>query len=314
MAAHATAWRMVRMTLTKSHLHARALPLVLLALLVLSVVPARLLRWTSAFGELAHTIFLPISDPVSRASHYLRPAGRAAGGGGGGMNEAMDDVLAERDLALLMLEQLRDENARLRKLNADLQGGLDLNPALPVRAISAPVIGRSSDVTSPLLTVRAGANAGVAEISTVAVADGVQLVGRVVRVGRLSSQVRPITDKGGGGLDGLVMVSGDVRLMCRLSPGPDGTLRGPVEFIEPQPGQPSITIEPGMLVRLRDETWPENAQMLEIGRVVEVEPNPAQPLRRMITVAPRVALDRVSQVVLRIPVDPEAERDEEGGG
>ena len=298
---------MVRMSLTRSHLLARALPLVLLALIVLSVVPARWLRWTSAFGELAHTVFLPISDPVSRAAHYLRPAGRA----GGGANEAVDIVLAERDLALLMLEQLRDENARLRKLNADLQGGLDLNPALPVRAISAPVIGRSSDLTSPLLTVRAGTNAGVSEISTVAVAEGVQLIGRVVRVGRLSCQVRPITDKGGGGLEGLVMVSGEVRLMCRLSPGPDGTLRGPVEFIEPQPGQPAAVIEPGMLVRLRDETWPENAQMLEIGRVVDIEPNPAQPLRRMITVAPRVSLDRVSQVVLRIPAVPNEDRDEE---
>lgn len=305
---------MVRTSIQKAHLHSRALVLAILALLVLGLLPSRFLRWTSPFGELAYTLFLPISDPVSRASHYLRPAARRATG----PTPEVEQVLAERDLALLMLEQLRDENARLRKLNADLQGGLDLNPALPVRAISTPVVGRSSDPTSPLLIVRAGVNHGVSEWSTVAIAEGVQLVGRVVRAGRTSSHVRTITDRAAGGLDGLVIVSGDVRLMCRLSPAPDGVLQGPVEFAEPRPGEPPVVLEPGMLVRLRDDQWPDAAQMLEIGRIVDVQPNPAQPLRWIITVRPRLTLDRVSQVVLRIPVMPDTALEhkdtvEEGG-
>lgn len=280
-----------------------------IALFVLGLLPLRWLGWTSAFADLAQTVFLPVSDPISRTSHYLRPARR-----GEGISHAdADRLLAERDLALLIVEQLRDDNARLRKLNADLQSGLDLNPTLFVRSLAAPVVGRASDPTSPLLTVRAGSHHGVAEWSTVAVVDGVQLVGRVVRVGWATCQVRPITHPASGGLDGVVMVRPDLQLVCRLSPVGENKLRGPVEFAEPAPGEDPPEIEVGMVVRLRDETWPMSARMLEIGRVVSVDRNPAQPLRRIIVVEPRASLDRVSQLVLRIPLAPSEPSQSEDG-
>jgi hypothetical protein len=87
-------------------------------------------------------------------------------------------------------------------------------------------------------------------------------------------------------------------LECLLSPSADNTLRGPVEDargIEPSPGQ---------IVRLADsDRWPASAQMLLVGRVESVEPDPNQPLRKVVIVRPSLKLDRVSEVVLRISAD-----------
>lgn len=101
----------------------------------------------------------------------------------------------------------------------------------------------------------------------------------------------------------------EARLLCQLEPIGNGTLRGPVFRPEAPAGSPEASApEPavGQTVRLDDDAdrWPRHAQMLIIGRVERVDPNPDMPLRKIITVRPTLALDRVSEVVLRISEEP----------
>lgn len=106
-------------------------------------------------------------------------------------------------------------------------------------------------------------------------------------------------------------------IRCLLFPNRSGRLAGDAEVLNPTAGRPSPPKpEPGMVVRLLDASegaWPRSARMLVVGVVEMVEPNPDQPLRPLVTVRPTVQLRRLSEVVLRIPVD-EGERGDAGGG
>jgi len=86
-------------------------------------------------------------------------------------------------------------------------------------------------------------------------------------------------------------------LACLLRPAGDGTLRGDVE----DPGDGPSPIDVGVSVRLRDDQWPESAQMLMIGRVVKVERSPDQPLRKVVIVRPDRDLRQANEVVIRVP-------------
>ncbi len=153
-----------------------------------------------------------------------------------------------------------------------------------------------------------GASQGVTQ-NTVATAPGLQLVGRVIGVTGRTATIRPITDRAAGSLRAMVMLDeGSNGLLTNLSPIMDGTLQGDVEDRRTPDGKP---IEPqvGQLVRLADPRWPKNADMLLVGKVEQVLPSPAQPLRRMVVVRPTIdRLDRLSEVVLR--VTPQADGEE----
>lgn len=286
---------MTRASGTSASHSTRILPAAILALLVVSCVPLRWLGWASWFAGVARTVIAPLSHPISRAAGAIVPrTGRPE-------QEAVETLQAERDLALLMASQLRAEVERLKKLNADLQSGIDLNPALDAQQVSVPVIGRSSDLTSPRLIVRAGTRAGVTPLSTVATVEGVQLLGRVRSAQARLAEVQTITDRTAGSIEGVVVgPSGELGPRCLLTPAGDGTLRGRLEDLRPEPGREVVKAEVGVLVRLRDASWPASAQMLELGRIESIEPLPDQPLRLMVVVRPRVTLERVTELVLRV--------------
>jgi hypothetical protein len=126
--------------------------------------------------------------------------------------------------------------------------------------------------------------------------------------------VRPITDSAAGGLMALVMTSDDLDsgVQCRLEPTGGGLLRGPVSWVDNTDRQTPVEITVGMVVRLRDDTWPRSAQMLVLGTVTALDPAPDEPTRTIVTVTPTVPLQRVSEVVLRVPIDPQGEPVEGG--
>lgn len=171
-----------------------------------------------------------------------------------------------------------------------------------MRALAASVIGASSDLADGLLTVRAGRDEGVTERETVAVVNGVHLVGRVESVAARTSRVRPITRSGAGWIQALVYIDrpGGKAYRCQLRGADDGTLKGDLE-------EGAQGIEPGQEVRLQDADWPDTAQMLVLGRVESVGAKEGAPLRSVIIVRPDLQLERVRRVVLRIPAAPAGE-------
>ncbi|MFI4917595.1 MAG: rod shape-determining protein MreC [Phycisphaerales bacterium JB060] len=275
----------------------------LVVLFLLAVVPMRFTRWTTGFADVAVTVSAPVSNAVRWIADPLtRPFRRTA-----------DPALAEQYKRELEAARQRSLDLELKvreleRLVYELQRGIDLTPELGVRQVAAPVIGRFSESSSAALQVRAGTGRGVVE-NSVAVVEGLQLLGRVERVTSAWCVVRPITDNAAGGIMALVMTSEslDSGIQCRLEPAGGGLLKGPAAWQPEFEGEEPVEIVVGMTVRLRDETWPRSAQMLIVGEVVEVAPAPDEPTRTVITVAPTVPLQRVSEVVLRVPIDPEVE-------
>lgn len=290
------------------------MPATVVLLVVTSVTPVAYLDWVGWFGGLAATVFTPISDPMVRVARWLAPASRAV----------------EDDKRIVTLQHDRDELQRrllverrrvadLEARIAELQAGRSRTPDVPVLQLARPVVGSSSDPSSGLLRVKAGRRDGVTVNSTITTVAGVQLHGQVVRVDPLECVVMPITEPESGLIRGRVLLDeqGDHWLLCQLAPTGLGTLRGDVEFPDPEPGgAPAARIEPGMEVVLDDPAWPESAQMFTIGVVERVEPDEQQPLRSKITVRPRDGLDlrRVREVILRIPQTPGDDGPGDDGG
>lgn len=275
----------------------------LVLLFVMAIVPMRFTRWTTGFADVAVTVSAPVSNAVRWVSDPLtRPFRRSA-----------DPALAEQYLQELEVARQRSLDLELKvreleRLVFELQRGAELTPELGVQQVAAPVIGRFSEASSSALQVRAGTGRGVVE-NSVAVVEGLQLLGRVERVTGAWCVVRPITDKAAGGLMALVMTGDELEsgIQCRLEPAGGGRLEGPATWVFDETRRAPVEITVGMTVRLRDETWPRSAQMLIVGEVVEVSPAPDEPTRTIITVAPTVPLQRVSEVVLRVPIDPDTE-------
>ncbi|MEZ6232785.1 MAG: rod shape-determining protein MreC [Phycisphaerales bacterium] len=288
----------------------RLLGVAVVALVVLSLTPARHLAFAGWFGTLAQTLAAPVSHPVSRVVGWVTPGGSLPAAEG-----TADDWRDRAEAFETLYLREREENARLRSLVEDLQAGVAIAPGVSVRQLSASVVAASSDLASGLLTVRTPAGAGVSPRATVAIVEGIQLLGTVDSASPLLCQVRPITDASSPRLEGVVIL-GDSRdaprLLCTLSPTGSGTLAGPVESAAGL--AESEGLQRGQRVRLADPTWPASAQQLVIGVVERIDSNPDQPLRKQIVVRPLVDLSRVREVVLRIPIAGGVGGGTEGGG
>ncbi|MFG0256840.1 MAG: rod shape-determining protein MreC [Phycisphaerales bacterium JB043] len=263
-------------------------PIALVVVFVVGMLPARFSGWVSIFREPVTFLVRPISDPLARLS---RPS-----------------VIERDDPALLELERQRNELEQrlalahdrigeLERLITDMQGGIALAPELSLEMLAAPVTGSVSNDGASLLRVGAGTREGVVPRATVGVVRGVYLIGRVVSVESRTCSLLPFTTRQSGLARGLVM-SGEEdgsSLRCFLEASGEGDLIGDMEA--------SVELEDvrvGQLVRLDDDEWPASAQMLVLGRVTRVDRR--ENGRVMIRVEPEVDPARVSDVVLRIPL------------
>lgn len=275
------------------------MPGVVIVLIVLSLARLSWVDWLNSVAKIPTAILTPGSAVVSLASGWVLPAKRPV-------------VTSERERALVeelehwkTLYQREDRNnERLRKQIAELQRGRLINPESNITQLVAPVVGMSSDLSSGVLRVRAGESVGVVQ-GTVAVTDGVQIVGRVTSVSGPTSLIQPVTRKGGPKVAGRVMVDepNNIGLKCLLEPI-GSRFRGVVEAPESSlPNAGSLKPEPGHTVRLDDDRWPESAQRFVLGKVERVEADSSNPLRTIVTVVPTVEVERVSEVTLRIASD-----------
>ncbi|MBK7404672.1 MAG: hypothetical protein IPJ41_08565 [Phycisphaerales bacterium] len=273
--------------------HDRWLPAAVALLLIVSFMPARVLAPARWFGELQNMLVAPVAQPMRMVGGVLSPARPGA-----------DDpaVIAQLRLEVehykTLYEQMRERKDDLLRQMEQMQLMVSLNPSVSTRLLYAPVIGGTSDPAGALLEIRAGRAQGVNQNDVVAV-EGVQLFGRVKSAGARTSWILPTTAKNSGRVRGKVMIADGQGLECALSPAGDGTLTGDVAYDSGEQASNSV-IQPGQVVRLFDAEWPASAQMLVLGTVESVQPAPDSPLRPVIVVRPGVALERVTEVIVRV--------------
>lgn len=297
-------------SLVHSHRARRlALPGAIAVTAILCLLPLRWIAWLNNFQDLSLTLIGPLSRQFEKLLQWRAPALTTQ------LEKELGESRQDRDHYQMLWYRAAQDIEELRERIEQLQQGIALNPDLPVTLYAAPVIARSSDLSSGAFTVRAGTRIGVAP-GTVVTAGGVQLVGRITQAGARTCTVQPITDRAAGPIYGLIIFDEDSRhrITARLEPAGDGLLRGPVEDRRDDATQQPLVPKPGQTVRLFDpESWPKNAQMLVIGKVESVEAAADQPLRKVITVRPTTRLERVSEVVLRLAGDLRSETGGTGG-
>lgn len=275
------------------------MPGVVIVLIMLSLTKLSWIEWLSSVAKIPTAILTPGSAVVSLASGWVLPAKRPI-------------VTSDRERALVeelehwktLYQREERNNEKLRRQMSELQRGSLINPESNITQFVAPVVGMSSDLSSGLLRVRAVESIGVVQ-GTVAVTDGVQIVGRVTSVSGPTSLIQPVTRKGGPKVAGRVMVDepNNIGLKCLLEPI-GLRFRGVVEAPDASSANAATPKpEPGHTVRLDDDRWPESAQRFVLGKVESVEADPANPLRTIVTVVPTVEVERVSEVTLRIASD-----------
>ncbi|CAG1005380.1 hypothetical protein PHYC_03225 [Phycisphaerales bacterium] len=273
------------------------LPLTVVVAAILAVgVPARWQGWAAWIGDKVDLVVAPISGPALKVAHWLRGARTPPDDDGLRVLEEENERIEQKYLATVQ------EVVRLRQMVKDLQHGIEMNPDVRPRPLSAPVFGVTAG-NPTLIKVQAGEREGVGP-STVALAPGLQLIGRVIGAAERTCTVQIITGKGAQPVSAMIMLreGSPDGLRCTLAATGDGTLRGPVE--DRRDAGTGLAVQPavGQVVRLDDATWPRIARMLLIGRIERVEENPDQPLRKIVTVRPAVdQMDRLSEVILWVP-------------
>lgn len=268
-----------------------SLPLAAGLLIVTALLPARWLGWAGWFSAQAFVVVSPIAHPITRAADLIIPATRA----GTEATERERTLQDELDRVRVRLLQSSTRVAELESLVEQLSRGSLLHPDVEVTQLQRPIAGQRGE----LLLVRTGRHEGV-DRGAVITAQSVQLIGRVSEASELTVLVHPITARGGQTLMGVVILDEQTgrRATCILRPNGDGTLSG--EISPPEDGR-AEEIQVGQTVRLFDDQWPRHAQMLVIGEITRVEASATQPLRRQITVQPRVNPRRAGEVIVRLP-------------
>jgi hypothetical protein len=252
-----------------------------------ALLPSKWMRWMNALGNRASMVVAPVKGPVWAVVNWVSPAEAPK-------PEAIRALENERDRWKWMYNHLLEDHENwVRKI--EQQYGKDtLYNDVGVKKLLRPVIGPSTD-TGSQLEVRAGAKDGL-DTTAVATTVGVQLVGKVVRVGPRTSTVRLLTDPTSGTIDGRIVASDETPgPMCKgLFPVAGRKLQTRVR-VETHQAEPAE----GQTVRLLDDRWPRNAQMLVIG-VIADKPTVDSTGWYVVTVKPTVDLERLSEVLLRI--------------
>lgn len=279
------------------------LTFVSVVLFVLALLPVKALEWASSIAEPVRFVVYPVQQPLNWMVGWMQGARVEPQG------PQAEYAKQIAELQTLLLSE-REQNERLRRELEESLKILRLNPDTPRRVI-APIVGGSADVSSGVLTAKAGANDGV-EVGSFVAHAGVDLVGRVTKSSSRSCLILPITRRGTSAkntpyITGVIMLGDlDKGPTCELRATGDGALEGTVLRLGASSYADS-DIKAGMLVRLADKTWPDGSQMLVLGEVQSVTVEPTQ--HRTVRVKPRIRLDRVSEVWISVAEKPTGQED-----
>jgi len=284
------------MSSTHQSLPRTLLPVSIGVMCVLAFTPVRFsnaLFFVEWAGQLTRIVIAPVREPGLDMARYLK-----RDSGGEAKPEDLRILEGERDRLLARVKQLEADNSRLTEQLQVFARGDWITPSIAPTRVYAPIIGRTANPASDVLTARAGGRKGVRD-GYVAVTGAVQILGRVRDVSPLDCQILPITDRSAPSVGGRVeTVTGEVQ-PCQLT-WSDGALRGPVGVEDVD------LIRVGEIVRLEDQNWPAYVQQYVIGEVRSVEFDEDNPLAVIITVRPPADLSMVSDAFILVPP--------EGGG
>lgn len=269
-----------------------------------------LLPMPAAVGMWLHarvtSLVVPVSEPLTRLATALRPPQAS-------MTGTSDPVVREYEM---QLERARERTATLEATVAYLARMLDEFQ----RGYAADAIGqyrlvaarRSAVSAIPgvgTFSINVGSSSG-AEVGTLVISGGYQLVGRVSAVSSLTCEVLPITTPVTPRSDTRAAIGTDVirvefmpsesgapvpGVLGTLKPSADGTgrLEGTISA--------DVPVKIGDLARLNDPGWGDALSRLLVGRVVDLRPDARNSLLyQTVTVAPDMDVRSVYDVFLRI--------------
>jgi cell shape-determining protein MreC len=274
------------------------LPLTMVVTLVLCMIPTGF-GPTNFFAEVVTMVFTPFTFVGGTFAQWLRPPPDGLRGSPGDRDFLLH-VQRERDEfeRLYLAEQIKSD--ALQQQLEQLQAFPDEQLRKPVREISARVALRSS-APYGTVTINRGSSHGVIK-DTVAAYNRTHLLGRIIEVSALQSVLLPLANPSMGLVDAVVIPqdhSGDVALekaaRIQVEPVGDGTLHGDADR--------SVLVKVGDLVRVFDAAWPDSAQGMVIGKVLEVGPRDDQPLRNRVIVRPEYHVSGVAYFTLKIELD-----------
>ncbi len=275
------------------HRHNRNLALTVIILILITLLPwpVRIGAWISGVGW---QLVVPVTQPLTRVSHALRPEATPF--------KDDDPVVAEfRDMIeklRVRIAQLEDQNATLQiELNA-LRDVASLTPADLYRPLRVDRSGSAPGESDHLFQVNAGSRQGV-EVGTVAVVPPMQLAGIVTTVTPLTATVLPTTAGSFNVIEVRIDTPGKP-----FSDDPKGTLQpdehGNLVGLFDHALIEELHIEPGFAVRLDDAAIGSAHTGLLVGNIVRIESNDANPLHDRVIVKPVSDPARVGSLYLMI--------------
>lgn len=262
---------------------------------IIALLPTRLLGWVGDLSSIVRLPVAPLGDLGNTAAAWLRP-----------IPVPHEEFSPDAQKLVLNLEEQRDRYERLYHAStqriADLQEQLQQLQQVPIDTLEAPVSLLRAQITTrnpsepnAPVQLNRGSRQGVAT-SSIAVYNGVNLIGRVAEVTAVSCSLHPLTHAGTGLIRAAVMPAADNTITVNeaarvaLKPVGNGSFLGDVSS--------DRAVKIGDTVRLFDSAWPMSAQAMIIGVVVEVHTKDNQPLRNEIVVKPRYTVSQLSDVTL----------------
>jgi rod shape-determining protein MreC len=195
-------------------------------------------------------------------------------------NEQLKDQVAKMESELRVAREQAAENDRLRGL-------LNLKESKTYASVPARVIGRDGSVWFNTITIDCGSTSGVEVNMPVVTSTGI--VGRVITVGPLSSQVMLITDEkaGAGAVVGQLGQSGALGSVRGTG------LKGLVEMRYVS-GLEQVQVGDYVLTTGQDGIYPAG---LNVGEIVDLKPGTATQAHQIL-IRPSARLDQLQDVAV----------------
>ena len=288
--------------------HRRILAGVVVLLVVMSQLPGPVVGWMSNKPrQFVASLLNPVTQPLWRMSSSVRrPPDLDVDLPFSQLTPSLppdqaDLVRQFRQTQLQYMQYMRQLELELedaRRVIAQLsqiKQHLNLEDS---RIVVAAVTTASADPAGPTLTINRGTRNSMELRTGLVVTAGYDLVGRLSNVGPASSTVRPITAR--------TLLT--VRMVPPVSGAPSRQVF-PVQLqSNPTKGlfyaqvDGDAPVQSGDLAHLDDRTWPSTSRGLIVGKVIQVEPHPDDPvLRRRIIVQPTQSLRHLTQVQVLVP-------------